>query len=542
MLIALLIAPRGVNAMDARMSDDRNNENSSEDGCGSEARSEEMADKAAKDASAKATAGVGSGISDDAMADQGLGLEQTMQEKEISALEISRAMEAMFGPSKSSQAAGASMAKVEEKFKQAVDYIFQKPQNQEDASRIKGCIEAVLTGALSGSGSNQMFVSALNKAADELNYLIISTKDPNIALLRAFNVLDLVDQEDGIASRFFSMNPGVDWNRVPLRLNNSESPAHLIIPASGTQSHYTTVIPTLIPTGVKMMINMELMITSNSQEVPSSQENQEVREKLNRAFEVSYGSNIAGSCLRGINQKKPSQPIMVQEVIDAITKAVTAKEAENEGSADLERSSSSLPPHSQYLGSQDIKKTDKNSRQESLELFDKAQDALNSAKTEYDASFFFCRLGLITNAIREKDAVLQSLKKFQKHDEGIEEYLNGFFEQLNVSLLKPEEISSTEPLASSFSSSPASLKSSAATAEETEIGKTIDPMTELKTALRLVNEILITQIRKKREYRENLITSLEDQMKPIRAIEKQEQHVRDTFHSSDFKTRYPRGL
>ena len=136
---------------------------------------------------------------------------------------------------------------------------------------------------------------------------------------------------------------------------------------------------------------------------------------------------------------------------------------------------------------------------------------------------------------------LTLMQQAQETDLEAMEALHDFFE----SFVQVENAASAAKMQcnlSSVSSSSASRSSSPALdVEKTRVNeRAITPETLTPARAR---DILINQIKLRILYREDLMMRLQNKAESVKAIEQQaEQQSRATFQSSDFRTRYPRGL
>lgn len=105
-----------------------------------------------------------------------------------------------------------------------------------------------------------------------------------IASLRAIDVTSGTD----LSSMLWSLIIGRshDPHESTLILNNGEPPFWQHIPATGDQQCYTSIIPAIIPVGLKMYLDNSDQASVVPSRIPTAEENQQVRSLIKEALEV----------------------------------------------------------------------------------------------------------------------------------------------------------------------------------------------------------------------------------------------------------------
>ncbi len=121
----------------------------------------------------------------------------------------------------------------------------------------------------------------IKQAVDDLVRFTRGSK--TMVCLRACNYMEITEE----ASVLLANNTGGDFSKRILLLNNARVPNHLIIPAVGEQDRATSVLPTIIPSGVRT--TFDGVTTTAPRRVPDQEENRKVRTLIREAFALNYG-------------------------------------------------------------------------------------------------------------------------------------------------------------------------------------------------------------------------------------------------------------
>ncbi len=222
-----------------------------------------------------------------------------------------------------------------------------------------------------------------NQVATQLvnNFIRFVSASRTMACLRICDSSD----ETGIFSTFWTNNRG-DFNNSFLLLNNEAVPCRLTIPASGEQAQCTSVVPTIIPSGTKTILNN--VITFAPTRVPSRAENREVRRLLREALAVNYGDEKGNLPVWLVKNKKnlrfealidSDHPVTIKALAD-IFDEISNRDATHPQDETFAARYSHIPVSlvSELAAHPDSAASDKAKREESSRHFDKVDEHLIS--------------------------------------------------------------------------------------------------------------------------------------------------------------------
>lgn len=113
---------------------------------------------------------------------------------------------------------------------------------------------------------------------------------PMMGLLRACDMINTTPEFEKIALS----NRNIKFENANMILNNGEPPIRIAIPDPLDSSRWTSIVPPLIPAGIRVSVpkeggesGWEQLETPNRE--PSAEENQEIRKMLQDAFILLYG-------------------------------------------------------------------------------------------------------------------------------------------------------------------------------------------------------------------------------------------------------------
>ena len=129
-----------------------------------------------------------------------------------------------------------------------------------------------------------------NEVARVLGNLFKSA--PTMACLRTLDFSEVHEE----MSKLFEANQGVQVSEKELILNNGEPPVRLAVPMPGNADAWTSVVPSIIPAGIKTRFPdehgqwIEMEVPNRK---PTSEESQQVRSLIQKALGSHYGSSEA---------------------------------------------------------------------------------------------------------------------------------------------------------------------------------------------------------------------------------------------------------
>ena len=110
---------------------------------------------------------------------------------------------------------------------------------------------------------------------------------PTMACLRILDFADLHDE----TTKIFEANQGDEVANKKVILNNGQPPVSLAVPMPGTPNEWTSVVPSMIPAGIKTRFPDERGIWIEMEALnrePTSEESQQVRGLIQKALGGYY--------------------------------------------------------------------------------------------------------------------------------------------------------------------------------------------------------------------------------------------------------------
>ena len=200
------------------------------------------------------------------------------------------------------------------------------------------------------------------EAMDTFIRLMRTTKESGtMAALKIFDFENMTD----IGGSVWSNNQGFDWKNAVLILNNDPiNPVELCIPAVNQENRSASIIPQIIPSGVRTNVNG---VTFNAPvRQPTPEENLQIRKLIKEAFDCYYGPENRERWLPKLNTT--DDPVKAEELAHAFSEADR-----------LVNESNSNPEQPQEIQAVLLLNSDETKRREVEAFFNRANESLTTS-------------------------------------------------------------------------------------------------------------------------------------------------------------------